>query len=132
VEKDKESSMNIVITESIRKREFGRQSLGDGILKVIIRAYTKGKRVAIKGINLPFHTRLTKVYATTIDGARRIVFLIDCETQDAFLLFYRGKNDRIGKNVSLKNVDFQKGLSKYLLLLERDLQNGAIGLLLEG
>ncbi len=38
-----------------------------------------------------------------------------------FLLFYRGKNDPVGRNVSIANPAFRSALDKYLILLETDI-----------
>ncbi len=38
-----------------------------------------------------------------------------------FLLFYRGKNDPVGGNVSIANPAFRSALDKYLILLEADI-----------
>ena len=43
-----------------------------------------------------------------------------------FLLFYRGKNDAIGKNASISNPAFRAALDKYLALLEADIADGDI------
>ena len=80
--------------------------------------------VSIKGEELPKGSRLVKLYVTTIAGARRIVFLVDVETGTGFLLFYRGKNDTIGKNITIKNPVFRKRLLQYLDLLQSDLVTG--------
>jgi hypothetical protein len=61
------------------------------------------------------------VYATTVSGARRIVYLFDIVTHDVFFLFLRTKNDRIGENISIKNPEFKKKLKEYLLILSEDL-----------
>lgn len=43
-----------------------------------------------------------------------------------FLLFYRGKNDAIGKNASMTNPAFRAALDKYLAMLETDVVDGNI------
>jgi hypothetical protein len=53
---------------------------------------------------------LIKVYATSKTGAKRIVFLLETATTDRFFLFYRDKDDEIGKNVTIKNPLFKKTL----------------------
>jgi hypothetical protein len=68
-------------------------------------------------------SRLIKVYATVISGARRIVYLVDSKSGDAFFLFFRTKNDRIGSNVTINNPEFKKKLKEYLNILFEDLNN---------
>jgi len=41
-----------------------------------------------------------------------------------FLLFYRGKNDAVGENISPKNPAFTKQLEKHLDFLQSDLTTG--------
>lgn len=43
-----------------------------------------------------------------------------------FLLFYRGKNDSIGRNASMANPVFRAALDKYLAMLEADITDGEI------
>jgi hypothetical protein len=43
-----------------------------------------------------------------------------------FLLFYRGKNDPVGRNVSMENPAFRTALDKYLALLESDIAAGNV------
>lgn len=45
---------------------------------------------------------------------------------DAFFLFYRSKNDKIGKNITINNPEFRKMLHTYLALLEADIEAGAV------
>jgi hypothetical protein len=45
---------------------------------------------------------------------------------DLFLLFYRGKDDPLGRNVSLSNTAFRKALDTHLSLLEADIARGDI------
>ncbi len=51
-------------------------------------------------------THLIKVYSTTVSGARRIVYLMDTVSGDAFFLFFRTKNDPIGSNITIHNPVF--------------------------
>ena len=62
---------------------------------------------------------------TTVSGAKRTVFLIDTSSNDGFFLFYRSKKDKIGENISIKNITFKKALIKYLSILKEDIQNKA-------
>ena len=83
-----------------------------------------GIPIAARG--LPPHTQLIKAYATSKRGPKRIVYLLAVEDGDMFLLFYRGKNDPIGKNASMSNPAFRAALDKYLALLETDIADGDI------
>ncbi len=118
--------MTVVIAQSIRRKEFKRGEIPQGDLATILGAYAEGIMVPIKGDALPKGSRLVKLYVTTIAGARRIVFLVDVESGTGFFLFYRGKNDPIGKNVSIKNPAFRKRLHAYLDLLQLDIAAGQL------
>ena len=48
------------------------------------------------------------------------------EGGDLFLLFYRAKDDPLGRNVSLSNTAFRKALDSHLSLLEADIARGDI------
>lgn len=113
--------MKIVVAQSIRKREFGHGQMPPTDLEVILRAYAKGIGIPLKGEALPRGSRLVKLHVTTAGGARRIVFLVDIKTGTGYFLFYRGKNDAIGKNITIKNPTFRKTLSRYLSLLHADM-----------
>jgi hypothetical protein len=80
--------------------------------------------LAVKG--LPAGTRLLKAYATSLRGAKRVVYLLVLDGGDLFLLFYRGKDDPLGRNVSLSNPAFRKALDTHLTLLEADIAQGDI------
>lgn len=116
--------MKVVITHTIKKKEFSKGTFANKDLQIILKSFKKGIFDTIKGLQLPFNSKLIKVYATTVYGARRIVFLIDMESGDGFLLFYRDKKDRIGRNITLQNPYFKSTLTKYLFLLQTDLANG--------
>lgn len=68
-------------------------------------------------------TKLIKIYATTVGGARRMVHLVDAASGDVFFLFYRTKNDRIGENITIRNPEFKKKLQEYLVILFEDLKD---------
>jgi hypothetical protein len=59
-------------------------------------------------------------------GPKRIVYLLAVEGGDMLLLFYRSKNDPVGRNVSIANPAFRSALDKYLMLLEADILDGNI------
>lgn len=117
--------MAVIIAHSIKRKEF-KKGMAQTHVQTILSGFRGGIFTAIKGENLPKGSRLIKVYSTTVAGAHRIVFLVDVASNDAFFLFYRSKNDKIGKNISIQNQEFKKILHKYLALLDTDVDSGAI------
>lgn len=115
--------MKVIISHEIIRKEF-KKNIANQDLKIILDSFKKGIFTSIKGENLPKDSKLIKVYATTVAGARRIVFLVDVQNGDAFFLFYRSKNDKIGENITIKNPRFKKSLYVYLDLLDKDLDLG--------
>jgi hypothetical protein len=115
--------MKLVISHRIAKKEF-KKGIPKVDFQIIVEALGKGIFKEIKGNNLPKASKLIKIYATTINGARRIVFLVDVLSGDAFFLLYRSKNDKIGRNITIQNPDFKKILLNYLDLLSGDLDLG--------
>jgi hypothetical protein len=109
--------VKVYISAQIRRKEFGRKIPSED-LPVIARS----ARVAL---GRP-RTRLIKAYATSKRGPKRIVYLLLVEDGDMFLLFYRGKNDPVGRNVSMGNPAFRTALDKYLALLESDIAAGNV------
>lgn len=61
--------MKIVCSHSIKQKEFSK-GLSNVDLKIIIDSYSKGIFREIKGKNLPKASKIIKIYATTIKGAR--------------------------------------------------------------
>lgn len=118
--------MTVIISHSIKRKEFKKGVISKDDLEKILEGFREGIFSVIKSKNLPKGTRLIKVYSTTIAGARRIVYLVDVLTQDAFFLFYRSKKDKIGKNITIDNPEFKKTLYKYLSLLDVDIDRGAV------
>lgn len=117
--------MKVIISHGIIRKEF-KKNIPNQDLKIILDSFKKGIFTPIKGENLPKCSKLIKIYATTVAGARRIVFLIDVQSGDAFFLFYRRKNDKIGENITIKNPKFKKSLHVYLDLLDKDLDLGSM------
>lgn len=117
--------MGLFIAQRIRQREFGK--LIPPADKV---ALIQGARVClaevIAGQGLPKGTRLLKAYATTKQGARRILYLLVVAEGDLFVVFYRDKQDKVGANMSPKNAIFNATLGKYLDLLRDDIAAGRI------
>lgn len=118
--------MAIIISHRIRRKEFKKGIIEQNDLQVIFRGFKEGIFTVIKGESLPKGSRLIKVYATTVAGARRIVYLVDVASNDAFFLFYRNKNDKIGQNITLNNPEFRKLLHVYLNLLDTDIEAGTV------
>ena len=109
--------MKLIFSHTISKKEkISIQDRTD-----IIKASSKRIFINIKGNSLPKHSQLVKIYMTTIAGARRAIFLVDLESGDRFFLFYRSKNDKIGKNITIKNPEFKITLIKYLSFLNDDI-----------
>lgn len=114
--------MAVIFSHRIKKKEFKKGIIPQADLEKILDGFREGIFTVIKGENLPKGSRLIKVYSTTTAGARRIVYLVDVLTNDAFFLFYRSKNDKIGKNITIDNPGFRKALHKYLDLLFTDVE----------
>jgi hypothetical protein len=117
--------MPLVIAKAICKREFGSDTVPEQFIDVLNRSTTVDLATVIKGSKLPPASKLLKVYATSPEGARRIVHLLSVEDGTLFLLFFRDKNDPVGSNVTIHNKEFRRQLHKHLDLLARDLENGS-------
>jgi len=117
--------MALIIAEGIRRREFGGDIPAEDI-DVLLRSARIALSTPIKGEGLPKGTRLLKAYATSARGPRRIVYLLAVAVakEDLFLLFYRGKTDEIGKNISLANPAFRRQLNRHLDILINDIVAG--------
>lgn len=117
--------MRLVLSKSICEAEFGKSSVPALHVPPLKRSCASELAVPIKGEGLPKGSRLLKVYATSSDGARRIVHLLSSADDTLFLLFYRDKKDAVGANITIKNKAFRQQLHKHLELLQNDLQEGA-------
>ena len=117
--------MRVLLSARIRRREFGK-SIPAEDLPVIARSARAALAVPIAAKGLPTGTRLLKAYATSPRGAKRVVYLLVIDGGDLFLLFYRGKDDPLGRNVSLSNPEFRKALDTHLNLLEEEIARGDI------
>jgi len=115
--------MRLVLAASIVAKEFG-----GGISAQDAAVLKRSTRIelakVIRGQGLPKGTRLLKVYATSSSGARRVVHLLAVEDETLFLLFYRNKQDAVGKNISMSNPAFRKQLHRHLDQLNADLEAG--------
>lgn len=115
--------MSLVVSHQIRQKEFG-ANIPTADLAALLRSARVALAAPIAGKGLPPGTRLIKGYATTPNGPRRVVYLLATEEGTLFLLFYRGKNDSVGENISPKNPAFTRQLERYLALLHADLSTG--------
>lgn len=113
--------MKIIFSHRLIKKE----KLSGSDIKEVIKNASKGIYTLIKGENLPKNSKLIKIYSTTIQGAKRIVLLIETVSGDTFFLFYRSKNDKLGQNISIQNPTFKKELHKYLLILKEDIRRNS-------
>jgi hypothetical protein len=125
MEKDEKPAVRVFLSAQIRRKEFGRAVPPDD-LPVIARSARAALGVPIAARGLPPRTRLIKAYATSERGPKRVVYLLAVDDSDLFLLFYRGKNDPVGRNASMSNPAFRAALEKHLALLEADIAAGQI------
>lgn len=124
--------MDIIVPHSIRKRELSGQ-VSEEATKIFSKLKEKPElAVGVSAKGLPARTTLHKVYATTGDGPRRLLFFCRRAPPPAVsptstptslpaperwvLLFYRDKSDGVGKNMSAKNAEFVEQLAKNLAL----------------
>lgn len=116
--------MSLVIAKAICRREFGADRVPGQWVEVLRRSMAIDLATVIKGSGLPPATKLLKIYATSPEGARRIVHLLSVEDGTLFLLFFRDKKDPVGQNITIHNKDFRRQLHKHLELLAKDLEDG--------
>ncbi|MGB0258054.1 MAG: hypothetical protein ACPGES_05320 [Coraliomargarita sp.] len=112
--------MALIIGARILKREFG-DAIPEKDLQVLLRSARVALTTPIRREGLPSGTRLLKAYATSSQGPKRIFYLLEVSGGDLLLLFYRGKTDPVGANVTIKNKAFKQALDKHLNLLAEDL-----------
>ena len=97
--------MRVLISGQIRRKEFG-SKVSEDDLSVLARSARAVLGIPLAAPGLPPCTRLIKAYATSKRGPKRIVYLLAVDDGDMFLLFYRGKNDPVGRNASIANPAF--------------------------
>jgi hypothetical protein len=114
--------MDLVIAKAICRKEFGAEEIPDKFIDVLRRSMAIDLATVIKGSNLPPASKLLKVYATSPEGARRIIHLLSVQDGTLFLLFFRDKKDPIGQNITIHNKEFRRQLHKHLDLLAKDLE----------
>lgn len=110
--------MKVIFSKTLLKKE----KVDFEEKKKLLKVYAKGVFTTIKGDSLPKYSSLIKIYMTMVSGARRAVFLVDTRTKDGFFLFFRSKNDLIGKNITIKNHVFKQTLREYLQILKEDIR----------
>lgn len=135
----------IIVPFSIRNRELGGVVSADA-QKIFAKVKASPElAVTITAKGLPKRTTLHKVYATTADGARRLLFfcrhapppeiaaqgkkssqkpplLAPPAPERWVLLFYRAKGDVVGDNMSPRNRAYEVQLEKNLIAALADLQ----------
>lgn len=117
--------MKVFLSAKIRKQEFGRRVSAED-LAVIARTARIVLAVTIPAKGLPPGTRLVKAYGTSPSGPKRVLYLLVVEDEELFLLFYRDKNDPVGRNAAMSNSGFRSALQKHLALLEEDILSANI------
>jgi len=116
--------MSLVIAKAICRREFGEDCVPEQWVEVLRRSSAIDLATVIKGSGLPPASKLLKIYATSPEGARRIVHLLSVDDGTLFLLFFRDKKDPVGQNITIHNKEFRRQLRKHLDLLAKDLEEG--------
>jgi len=121
--------MRLVLSKSICMLEFGQEFVPTPDFEPLLRTLEPSLTVPIKGEGLPKGSRLLKAYVTTPKGPRRAVHLLAVADGTLFLLFYRDKNDSVGRNITIKNPAFRRQLHRHLDLLTQDLREGNVTIL---
>jgi hypothetical protein len=114
--------MKIIFSKRIKQKELWK-SVDNETIKILISYYKRWIFSTIKGENLPNSSKLIKIYVTSVYWEKRIVYMVDLVSKDAFFLFYRNKKDKIWENISIKNKYFKEKLHYYLDLLFEDIKN---------
>jgi len=118
--------MKVFLSAKIRKQEFGRRVSAED-LAFIARTARIALAVTIPAKRLPPGTRLVKAYGTSPSGPKRVLYLLVVEDdEELFPLFYRYKNNPVGRNAAMSNSGFRSALKKHLALLEKDILSANI------
>ena len=128
--------MEIIVTEAIRKREFGR-TVPEDAKKLFEKLKERpALAVSVSAPNLPPRTSLYKVYATTEHGARRLLFFLrrpvpavtppgsrppPAPVERWALLLYRNKEDKVGRNLAPGNPAYGPAVTQRLTAALNDL-----------
>lgn len=116
--------MAIIISNAIKKKEFAKGKISESDKAVLKRTARLELATTIKGKGLPKGAKIVKAYGTSASGAKRVVYMLTSDNEDFMLLFYRDKNDAIGKNITISNPAFKEEVSKHIDLLLADLESG--------
>jgi len=116
--------VRIILSNSIKKKEFGKAGPSEDDMRVLKRTAKIELCEVIKGAGLPEGAKLIKAYATAPSGAKRVLYMMASDNETLMLLFYRGKDDDLGVNMSAKNPVFKRDLPKRLDMLLYDLESG--------
>ncbi len=115
----------LIICKTIEKKELS-LTLKHFSRATIIEAYEKarknlGENISGSGAR---DTKLIKVYVTTKDIPGRVIFLFFIKKDIYTPVILRTKTDRIGKNMTVKNKEFEKLLETNLDLVYDDIGKG--------
>jgi len=116
----------LIITSSIDKKEFQpfKNIFTLEILKKAAVQSLSGIGIDLKKSGKIPNTKLKKMDITSKGGAGRVIFLLEMNNYDIFLVMIRRKNDKkIGSNMTMKNKFFYQELEKNLDLILHDLKN---------
>jgi hypothetical protein len=115
----------LIITSSIDKKEFQpfKNIFSLDILKRAAVQSLSGIGIDLKSSKKISNTKLKKIDITSPGGAGRVIFLLEMNNYDIFLVMIRHKNDKkIGSNMTMKNKFFYQELEKNLDLILHDLK----------
>lgn len=120
--------IEILVPHAIRDRELAGEVSGEA-RKIFAKLKTRTQlATGIRAPGLPPRTTLYKVHATSLAGARRLLFFCrhspsgSSETARWVLLFYRSKSDPLGRNLGPSHPDFTGQLARHLAWAIADLQ----------
>lgn len=117
--------MKIIFSKKIKLKELWKNNTEETV-RILIDYYKRWIFNNIKWDNLPKNSKLIKIYVTSVYGEKRIVYMVDMISKDAFFLFYRNKKDKIWENISINNKNFKERLNNYLDLLFEDIKNNEL------
>ncbi len=72
----------------------------------------------------PARARFFKIALTSKGGAGRVLFMMRDHKGCIIPLLIRTKKDKVGKNMSPKNVFFREAIKKNLMKIQKDIKNG--------
>lgn len=115
----------LIICKTIEKKELS-LTLKHFSRATIIEAYEKARKNLGENISGSDarDTKLIKVYVTTKNIPGRVIFLFFIKKDIYTPVILRTKTDRIGKNMTVKNKEFEKLLETNLDLVYDDIGKG--------